>query len=344
MNLYWPVYQNIENEVIELSKVIHFSDDQLCVYSVRMADLIVRCVVEIEALSKELYKKLGGNMEPTDINGKKRDLYFDTDCFALINQKWNLDKKVVTIISPTMYFEKNKRLIPLHKSQKRGRSGAKWNKAYQALKHDRYSSLKKHGTIDNLLYALGALYILNIYYADDNFDVGYAGYGSLNFKSQYFSSIFEPEKIRAYNFKWKKKADDSCIVWDNNASLDSAIYVIKYSNQDFLNQHFNWCVDERDKKVRFEQNALIKDYLKEHPDEKNNDIDTIAIAAGGKNLLDSIKYDTAFFYNNRYPKVEEIIYKGEPIYPVSEYNNKTLDDEIFNRMVQIVTIKNGLKN
>ena len=57
-----------------------------------IADLIVRCSNEIEALSKELYCTLGGNMTPTDDQGNPRDLYFDTDCLDFLEQKWNLSK------------------------------------------------------------------------------------------------------------------------------------------------------------------------------------------------------------------------------------------------------------
>ena len=64
-NLYWPVYKNLEKEFLKLADYIHISDDQTSIYSMHIADLIVRCSVEIEALSKELYSSLGGNMTPT---------------------------------------------------------------------------------------------------------------------------------------------------------------------------------------------------------------------------------------------------------------------------------------
>lgn len=49
-----------------------------------IADLIMRVAVEIEALSKELYKD---NHRPDifDENGKKRNLFFDTDCIKYLN-------------------------------------------------------------------------------------------------------------------------------------------------------------------------------------------------------------------------------------------------------------------
>lgn len=92
-NLYWPVYKNLEKEFLELANFIHIDDDQLDIYSMHIADLIVRCAVEIESISKELYKNLGGNMSPIDKERKPRDLYFDTDCLNLLEQNWTLSKK-----------------------------------------------------------------------------------------------------------------------------------------------------------------------------------------------------------------------------------------------------------
>lgn len=57
-NLYWPIYKKIEKEIVELSNHIHFDDNQLSVYSVKIVELLIRCVVEIEAISKDLYLKM----------------------------------------------------------------------------------------------------------------------------------------------------------------------------------------------------------------------------------------------------------------------------------------------
>ena len=164
-NLYWPVYKNLEHDVLTLTQFIHFSDDQLKTYSMHIADLIVRCAVEIESISKELYCLNGGNMAPIDRNGNTRDLFFDTDCIDYLEQRWKLSKKQITVSGVGFYLsdEKNRVLMPLKKANKRGSSGCKWKQAYQAVKHNRNQSLKK-ATIENLISALGALFILNKYY------------------------------------------------------------------------------------------------------------------------------------------------------------------------------------
>ena len=109
-DLYWQVYLNLENEVLTLSKYVEFADNQtvvdkktgqtkivlidsqLSTYSSHIADLLVRCCVEIEALSKELYFDNGG-VKSRGVN----DVYFDSDCIGLLNKKWNIGNKTVVI-------------------------------------------------------------------------------------------------------------------------------------------------------------------------------------------------------------------------------------------------------
>jgi hypothetical protein len=55
MNTYWPVYKNLEAEFNRLATYIHIDDNQLTTYSSKIADLILRTVVEIESLSKKMY-------------------------------------------------------------------------------------------------------------------------------------------------------------------------------------------------------------------------------------------------------------------------------------------------
>lgn len=74
-DIFWQTYLNLEKEVIEVSKYIFITDEvtirtdgketpiscdsQLRVFSPHIADLLVRCCVQIEALSKELYYNNG---------------------------------------------------------------------------------------------------------------------------------------------------------------------------------------------------------------------------------------------------------------------------------------------
>ena len=97
MNLFWPVYKRIEDEVLNVANTVLFDDNQLDVYSLTIGDLLIRCVVEVEAISKELYFRLGGNPNPVDKDGNNRDLHFDTDCIKLLVDTWTLNKKKLQI-------------------------------------------------------------------------------------------------------------------------------------------------------------------------------------------------------------------------------------------------------
>lgn len=145
---------------------------------------MIRTVIEIESLTKELYLTNGGTVVPEE------EMYFDTVCMAHIDGLWNLDKKVVQVVSPNIYFEKaeNKEFYPLHKASKRGASSADWNKAYQAVKHNRVKEQSK-GNIKNLIHGLAALYVLNLYYRDEKIN-GLSASEKANVNRGFGSSLF----------------------------------------------------------------------------------------------------------------------------------------------------------
>lgn len=319
LNLFWPVYKNLEKEVLKIADYIHFSDDQIKVYSMHIADLIVRCSIEIEAISKELYLKLGGNENPINDDGSKRDLYFDTDCLGLLESNWKLSKKQVIISANTFYFmdEKNKVLYPLNKANKRGTSGSKWKQAYQAIKHSRKVSLKK-ATIENLLNAMGALYILNLYYREEKFDIGRVYMGTGEFDNRVGSDIFSIFTYKATALSMKRCMDDSCIIPLNGNDIDRSIYIIKYDDNSFKEMKEAYCRDSEITKNNFYNSKEIAEFLEENPDYKEKTINEICMAAGGDDLLSRIMSFT-YQRDNRNTKTEAIINKHTNIYPTIPY-------------------------
>lgn len=216
-NLYWNVYRSLERELLDIADTIHIDDKQLSTYSTRIANLLVRTVIEIESISKELYFREGGS-KPDD-----RDLYFDTDCLALLESKWTLSKKVVMISNPILYTidPSNQRFIPLHKASKRGTSGSDWKKAYQAVKHDRSASLS-WGNIKHFTRALGALFLLNLYYKDQRFDL-YKDEEPRDFDEQLGSSIFS---IKIHPFSGYINPG-----YTEDDAVDECVYLIRITDE-----------------------------------------------------------------------------------------------------------------
>lgn len=315
LNLFWPVYRNLEKELLQLADYIHFSDDQTKVYSMHIADLIVRCSIEIEAISKELYLELGGNQFPVNDSGIKRDLYFDTDCLDLLEKHWNLSKKQVIVSATTFYFlaEANRNFSPLHKANKRGTSGSKWKQAYQAVKHSRKSSLKM-ASIENLLHAMGALYILNLYYRDEIFDIGRVYMSNNKFDNRVGSDVFSIFTYNATSLEMSTCMDDSCITQHEDNNLDKSIYIIKYDDKSFKEMHENFCKDNKITLNNFNNSPEIKKFLKENPGYKTESINKTCIDAGGINLFKKIMY-FSHTGNNRDAKTEAVINKHTDIYP-----------------------------
>ena len=183
-NLYWAVYKALEKECLELADNIHIDDNQLKTYSTKISNLLIRTCIEIESIAKDLYVREGG--EKTD----KKNLYFDTDCLAFLDSKWNLGHKVVMVTSPLFYLSKDENIYlrPLHKAHKYGEKSSDWKRAYQAVKHDRAHSLTQ-GNMKHLVRSLGALFLLNVYYNNIIYSLGKDASGK-SFDTTLGSAIF----------------------------------------------------------------------------------------------------------------------------------------------------------
>ena len=229
-DIFWQTYLNLEKEAIEVSKYIFFTDEvlvngkggivaqscntQLETFSPHIADLLVRCCVQIEAISKVLYFDNGGTKARGDSS-----ILFDEDCLKLIDIKWQTHNKTVMVVAPFFNFVKdeNRILKPLKEAHKR--QGTYWEKAYQAVKHDRYSSLHK-GNVKAFIHALAALYLLNLYYRNDSWVTKYQDISKLDYSMG--SAIFTVKPPVA-NQLWH----------GNSPTITESPYVVSYQDADY---------------------------------------------------------------------------------------------------------------
>lgn len=218
MQLYWQVYKNLEHEFITLADVVLINDKQQDVYSMKIADLLIRTVVEIEAIAKELYLANGGDSTLAD-----EEMYYDTVCIAHLDDIWKICRKKIVVVSPNLYFEneENKILTPLAKARKRGKSSAIWNRAYQAVKHNRVKDIAK-GNIKHLLRALAALYVLNLYYKDDSIEK-LTELDAKQTNSSFGSELFAVNIHHCFELN----QDGSYVKKDN---YDECAYIVDYEN------------------------------------------------------------------------------------------------------------------
>lgn len=300
LNLYWAVYKNLEKELIELSNQIHFDDKQLSVYSVKISDLLIRSSVEIESLAKDLFLANGGVM-PTG-----RDLYFDTDCMEHLENTWSLSKKQVIVSAQNFYFIKteNQILTPLYKANKRGASGSDWKKAYQAVKHNRTLSLSK-GNIKHLIRAMAALYMLNIYFKDDEFHLQKDS-NAVNFDTGLGSEVFSIKLHVQSNVSttggYTKKTDfDECIYFtratnDTAKIFSDSINDVNKKNQELTTQHMVKVIPEKIKNrtdlTAENTGEIIKEIIEE---EKKN--------LGAKFLIQATRNQKIKFEQLRYESI-----------------------------------------
>lgn len=308
-NLFWSQYQALEKEFLKATRFITFDDNHLEVYSEQFIDILMRTWVEIEAISKKLYFDNGGQPKIGD------DLYFDTDCIKFLDSLWHICDKELHVDNINFYFTQQDVIVfkPLHKCDKRGTSGSKWKQAYQAVKHDRRNSLKK-ATIENLLHAMGALYILNLYYKDERTDIGRVYLSDHNFDNRAGSEIFSAHCCHATCIDMAYHMDDSCINPPLGDELERSIYIIKYDDKSFREMHKNSCLDFQITEQRFNNSPEIAKFLSEHPEYKGKSINEICLAAGGDSLFMRIVC-MQHSMGERSTRMEALLNKHSGIYP-----------------------------
>ena len=252
-DIFWQTYLNLEKEAIEVSKYIFFTDEvlvngkggivaqscntQLETFSPHIADLLVRCCVQIESISKELYFDNGGTKARGDSS-----ILFDEDCLKLIDIKWQTHNKTVMVVAPFFNFVKdeNRILKPLKEAHKR--QGTYWEKAYQAVKHDRYSSLHK-GNVKAFIHALAALYLLNLYYRNDSWVTKYQDISKLDYSMG--SAIFTVKPPVA-NQLWH----------GNSPTITESPYVVSYQDADY----------QRIEEMQMKEEQALNDYWINQPE------------------------------------------------------------------------------
>lgn len=254
-DIFWQSYLNLEKELIEVSKYIFITDEiivnkngveeskpyvsQLETFSPHIADLLVQCCVQIEAISKELYFDNGGIKQRGD-----KTISYEEDCLTLIDKKWKTHDKQVMVVAPffNLTNDKNRILKPLKEAHKRGR--AYWSRAYQAVKHDRYLNLGK-GNVLAYLQALAALYLLNLYYRKDSRVIKYGNLGKQDYR------------MGSALFAVKAPASDN--LWSENSPIESeSPYVVSYQDNVF----------KQIEEIRRREDDALTDYLYAQPELK----------------------------------------------------------------------------
>jgi len=316
MNLFWSIYKNLENELIELSKRIHFCDKQNSVFSVYISDLLIRTAVEIEAISKELYKLNGGNMTPVDSEGKSRDLFFDSDCIQYLDINWKITKKRVNVVSPNFYFEapENLTLQPLKNCNKQGQG--RWKKAYQAVKHNRIEALES-GNIANLIRAMAALYILNIYLRNEEYSVGTV-IDTTPLDTRMGSDIFSVSLAHAECCHFTSKMSDESIEDSVRQELDHSIFVQKYTDEAFTILHQAMIEYKSKSRDMLINSPEVLQFISGNPTYKIKSFLSLAQDVGGEEFANTLLKGQKIVSSIPKANMKVVLYKGQQIYPVLE--------------------------
>lgn len=319
-NSFWPEYKNLEQQVLELAKHVCFCDEQVTVFSRANSNLILQIVSEIESISKELYRRYAeenksedeqvidqevpekssntdGKQDQSDEDvcekqqGRKLNKPFDFCCLKKLDRKWHLTLKEISVTGVNFYFsEKFQSFAPLAGVYTKDENcTCQWKYAYNALKHDNRVYIEK-ATIGNLMSALGALFVLNLYYRDlNNSDYKFYLNGEL-FDSRVGSEIFSVKCCSALNLTYSTEMGDESINGLSEDSLNKSVYIKRFDRETMMFFHTNQCLDWMQTLKNIASAPEMKPFI-ENPNNdeyKGRTLPEICLELGGEDLLKKI--------------------------------------------------------
>ncbi len=186
---YWPIYERSEKEIVELTFSIFLCNAHLSVYSIKMADLLIRIGSECENIAKSVAK----TRDFQSSNGKQiEDLNFP-GLGDLLCSHISFNTKEVDII---WYYNdlSCKSIVPFSTWNTTGSLNPKWFKAYNEVKHDRDVTFHQ-ANFENILNGLAALFILNLWLRKEDIEQEWGWIEFAQKRIRSYSSFFTPEKF-----------------------------------------------------------------------------------------------------------------------------------------------------
>ena len=290
-------YYRYEKEFLDISTHICIDDQQLNVYSLVLADLIINIFSNIEGISKELYAYITDiflsaeekeKLEQYEQKNPSAAFYIALD---YLDKIWFLSAKELIISSDSIYISKYNRILTPFKDFNNKNNKNKDNKdsvsscfnAYSAIKHNRIKDINL-ATVKNALTSLGILFILCTYAkylpeneneAEDKLEIKkmltapnapviYNRQFTLNESSQLFTT--KPYVAIFKNFKKLSKLRTNDLLDANN--ITKSLFVIR-TNYDFLYRTiqgylFLLSKDEKDPTKTEQFNSRYSDLLDYH--------------------------------------------------------------------------------
>ncbi len=185
---YWPVYERLEKEFRELTFSISLDDANLNVFSIYLAELVLRIGQECENVGKSLAKELG--ISP--LSGRIEKLDFPK-LGTLLCSTVPLHTKTVEV--RWIYQSLTNKLLSPFSSWSSGTStNPAWYVAYNGLKHDRAANFRL-ATYRNVLEGLAGLFVLNLWLRKDEIEANSEWVVLARKRVISYSELFDPSSF-----------------------------------------------------------------------------------------------------------------------------------------------------
>ena len=199
-------------------------------------------------------------------------------------------------------------LRPLKDCNKRG--SGRWKKAYQAVKHNRVESL-------------AALYLLNLYYRKERYDVG-TRMNTIPFDTRMGSDIFSVSLAHAEEYDFDKQVGDEGSIEAVRMEILTSVLIQEYTDESYKMICNSLKKYNEESKERLLQSPETIQFIKDNPEYKIKSLLSFAKDVGGTEFTNRMLSGQGIVRDIYKTNMEVILNKGQQIYPTF---SETEDEE-----------------
>jgi hypothetical protein len=175
--LAWKEYQRLEMQFLEVCEYTHLAHEHLGVYSYELMNLLVAVGVEFDSVGNSLLIKWVSNglIQNQTLHNELKAKQDRGDFFNMGDYRKAFEHR--PFIASSRCVKVNRINLPIRPFTPPPESERtlKWWTAFTSLKHDRIANFIKSANMENVLSALGALLLTNLFFRSNGADVEFPG-------------------------------------------------------------------------------------------------------------------------------------------------------------------------
>lgn len=171
------------------------------------------------------------------------------------------------------------------------------------------------GNVANLIRAMAALYLLNLYYRNEKYNVG-TSMDTIPFDTKMGSDVFSVSLAHAEDYNFDTQVGDESINETVRTEIPSSVLIQKFTNEAYQILCKSMKEYNEESRERLMKSPEIIQFIMDNPKYKIKSLLSLAVDVGGKDFANRMLRGQSILTDIYKANMEVVLNKGQQIYPL----------------------------